>query len=48
MNVDAVNQKESVLNSYLSKVLQVMMKSALDPFMRVIFIFFINFKIIYF
>lgn len=36
MNVDAVNQKESVLNSYLSRILQVIMKSSLDPFMRVI------------
>lgn len=40
MNVDAVNQKESVINSYLSRALQFQMKNALDPFMRVILILF--------
>lgn len=35
MNTDAVIQKESILNSYLSKILQILMKNAFDPFMRV-------------
>jgi hypothetical protein len=35
MNTDAVTQKDSVLNLYLSKVLQTLMKTTVDPFMKV-------------
>lgn len=35
MQTDAVNQKQSILNEYLSRVLQISMANILDPFMSV-------------
>lgn len=35
MNTDAVNQKESILNTYLAKTLQNVMDYVIDPFMTV-------------
>lgn len=35
MNTDAVNQSESLLNNYLTKVLHILQRNAFDPLMRV-------------